>query len=114
MLSLIRSLVFVAFAFGFIATVLAITPTPTPTPTPTNRTVRFAWNASTGQVLGYKIFWGTGSGNYQHVLDVKNVLNASLTLPSASSSYVAVSAYNLSQTSMFSNEVIVRPVSGAW
>src|SRR4030095_14306847 len=53
----------------------------TPTPTPTTRTVKFGWRASpSDDVVGYKIFWGTGSYNYQNVRDVRNVLTTSLTL----------------------------------
>ena len=73
------------------------------------RTVKFAWNASpSAEVVGYKIFWGTGSHNYQNVRDVKNVLTTSLTL-SETKYYVAVTAYSMTTNSGFSNEVIVPP-----
>ena len=73
------------------------------------RTVKFAWNASpSAEVVGYKIFWGTGSHNYQNVRDVKNVLTTSLTL-SETKYYVAVTAYSMTTNSSFSNEVIVPP-----
>jgi len=92
----------------------AITPTPTPTPVPT-RTVSFAWVASpSAGVIGYKIFWGTGSGNYQNVRDVKNVVTTSLTLSKSSQYYVAVSAYTMSTSSRMSNEVIVPVLSVTW
>lgn len=85
----------------------AVTPTPTPTPAPT-RAVSFAWKASVSPgVIGYKIFWGTGSGNYQNVRDVKNVLATSLTLSKTSQYYVTVSAYTMETSSSMSNEVIV-------
>src|SRR5213080_1409082 len=84
--------------------------TPTPTPTPTTRTVKFAWRASpSADVVGYKIFWGTGSHNYQNVRDVKNVLTTSVTL-SETKYYVAVTAYSMTANSWFSNEVIVPPL----
>src|SRR6266481_1947774 len=74
------------------------------------RTVKFAWKASpSAEVVGYKIFWGTGSQNYQNVRDVKNVLTTSLTL-SETKYYVAVIAYSMTTTSGFSNEVIVPPL----
>ena len=73
------------------------------------RTVKFAWNASpSAEVVGYKIFWGTGSNNYQNVRDVRNVLTTSLTLPQTKY-YVAVTAYSMTTNSWFSNEVIVPP-----
>ena len=74
------------------------------------RTVKFAWKASpSAEVVGYKIFWGTGSHNYQNVQDVKNVLTTSLTL-SETKYYVAVTAYSMTANSWFSNEVIVPPL----
>ena len=73
------------------------------------RTVKFAWNASpSAEVVGYKIFWGTGSNNYQNVRDVRNVLTTSITL-SQTKYYVAVTAYSMTANSEFSNEVIVPP-----
>jgi hypothetical protein len=72
------------------------------------RTVKFAWKASpSAGVVGYKIFWGTGSYNYQNVLDVKNVLTTSLTLSTSSKYYVSVLGYSMTANSSFSNEVIV-------
>jgi hypothetical protein len=74
------------------------------------RTVKFAWKASpSAEVVGYKIFWGTGSHNYQNVRDVKNVLTTSLAL-SETKYYVAVSAYSMTANSWSSNEVIVPPL----
>jgi hypothetical protein len=88
----------------------AVTPTPTPTPTPAIRTVSFAWNASpSAEVVGYKIFWGTGSHNYQNARDVKNVRRTSLALSRNSEYYVSVIAYSMTANSWFSNEVIVPP-----
>jgi hypothetical protein len=93
----------------------AVTPTPTPTPTPSTRTVKFAWNASSSpEVVGYKIFWGTGSHNYQGVRDVKNAVSGSLTLSQTNQYYVAVIAYSMTANSWFSNEVIVPPLSAPW
>ena len=74
------------------------------------RTVKFAWKASpSAEVVGYKIFWGTGSHNYQNVRDVTNVLTTSLTL-SETKYYVAVTAYSMTANSWLSNEVIVPPL----
>src|SRR5207249_11385144 len=61
------------------------------------------------EVVGYKIFWGTGSHNYQNVQDVKNALTTSLTL-SETKYYVAVTAYSMTANSWLSNEVIVPPL----
>src|SRR5947207_8514580 len=78
----------------------AITPTPTPSPTPATRIVKFAWQASPSpEVVGYKVFWGTGSYNYQNVLDVKNTRTASLTLSQSTEYYVAVIAYSMTTNS---------------
>ena len=89
-------------------TLHAATALATPTPTPANRTVKFAWNASpSAEVVGYKIFWGTGSHNYQNSRDVKNALTASLTLSQNNEYYVAVIAYSMTKNSWLSNEVVV-------
>jgi hypothetical protein len=82
--------------------------TPTPTPTPTTRIVKFGWKPSASpEAVGYKIFWGTGSYNYQSSRDVKNALTTSLTLSKNNQYYVAVIAYSMTDSSWFSNEVIV-------
>ena len=84
--------------------------TPTPTPSPSTRTVKFAWRSPPSpEVVGYKIFWGSGSYNYQSTRDVKNVLTTSVTL-SETKYYVAVTAYSMTANSWFSNEVIVPPL----
>ena len=89
--------------------------TPTPTPSPGSRTVKVAWRASLSPgTVGYKIFWGTGSYNYQSALDVKNALTASLTLSPSSQYYVAVLAYSMTETSGFSNEVVVPASTNPW
>jgi hypothetical protein len=89
-----------------------ITPTPTPSST---RTVKFAWRASPSpEVVGYKVFWGTGSHNYQSARDVKSALTASLTLSPSSKYYVAVVAYSMTETSWFSNEVVVPASTNPW
>jgi len=93
---------------SLVPTTLLHATTPTPTPTPTTRTVKFAWQASpSDDVVGYKVFWGTGSHNYQSVRDVKSALTTSLSLSSGNKYYVAVLAYSMTETSGFSNEVIV-------
>jgi hypothetical protein len=95
-----------------LTTALATTPTPSPTPSSTQRTVSFGWTASPDpSVLGYKIYWGTGSGNYQNVRDVKKVMTTSLVLTNANKYYVAVTAYDLTHESYLSNEVVV-PTAG--
>ena len=88
--------------------------TPTPTPTPATRTVKFAWGASSSpEAVGYKIFWGSGSHNYQSVRDVGYARTASLTLSQSTRYYVAVVAYGMTETSDFTNEVVVPASSSA-
>src|SRR3982751_1905983 len=101
---------FSAFMLTLISTMTAVATTPTPSPTPASRTVKFAWNASSSpEIVGYKIFWGRGSHNYQDALDVKDALTASLTLSTSTEYYVAISAYSMTTTSSFSDEMIVKP-----
>ncbi len=110
--SFLSSIVLVALLLAAPVTVaLAVTPTPSPTPSGGQRTVSFRWHASTDGALGYKIYWGTGSGNYRNVRDVKNVLTTSLVL-SSSTRYFALSAYDMIHESALSNEVIV-PTAGS-
>jgi hypothetical protein len=88
----------------------AAAPTSTsPSPRPVQeRTIRFAWNPSPDRsVVSYKIYWGTGSRNYQQVRELKPIQRTELTLPSNTTYYVAVSACNMVGESRLSNEVIV-------
>ncbi len=86
-----------------------------PGSTSSSRVVQFHWNASTSSsVVGYKIFWGTGTRNYQNVRDVRNVLSTSLSLSTGTQYYVTVAAYSLTSTSRLSNEVIVPVASVSW
>jgi hypothetical protein len=89
--------------------------TPTPTPTPATRTVKLTWEASSSpEVVGYKVFWGTGSYNYQNVRDVRNALSTSLTLSTGTKYYVSVLGYTTTENSSFSNEVTVPASSAPW
>jgi len=89
--------------------------TPTPTPSPGTRTVKLAWQASPSpEVVGYKIFWGTGSYNYQSARDVRNALTTSLSLSTSSKYYVAIVAYSMTETSWFSNQVVVPASTTSW
>lgn len=90
---------------------LAATATPTPTPSSSQRIVAVKWRppASGPAPLGYKLYWGGGSGNYQNTKDVKNVLTYSLTLQKAFRYFIAARAYTTSGESDFSNEVVLPP-----
>jgi len=77
--------------------------------------VELAWQASPSpEVVGYKIFWGTGSYNYQSARDVRNALTTSLSLSTSSKYYVAIVAYSMTETSGFSNEVVVSASTNPW
>jgi len=104
-----------AILIGLISTTSVHGSTAAPSPTPSTRTVTITWEASTSQeAIGYKIFWGTGSYNYQQVRDVKNSLTTSLTLSQSNDYYVAVAAYSMTATSSLSTEVVVKASSGGW
>ena len=57
-------------------------------------------------MIGYKIYFGTGSGNYSSSVDVGNVTTCTLTgFQSGVLYYFAATAYNASAESEFSSEV---------
>ena len=93
----------------------AATASPTPPPCRLLEPSTLAWKGSPStEVVGYKIFWGTGINNYQSVRDVRNALTASLALSSSNKYYVAVVAYSMTGTSGFSNEVVVSASTNPW
>jgi hypothetical protein len=72
--------------------------------------VTLAWNRNAEEnVVGYNVYYGTSSGNYDWVLDVGNVTSITVTdLPEGFTYYFAVTAYddsNPSLESTHSNEV---------
>jgi fibronectin type 3 domain-containing protein len=76
--------------------------------------VTLTWDAPTtnsdGSPLtdlnGYKIYYGTSSGNYTEVIDIGNVTSYTIGNLSSGIYYFAVTAYNTSgNESDFSNEV---------
>jgi hypothetical protein len=65
-----------------------------------------AWDSSSSQVGGYKVYYGTASGVYQYVEDVGKATTYTATnLASGVRYYFAVTAYAGNQESGFSNEV---------
>ncbi len=91
----------------------AATPTPTPSPTPgaSQRIITLKWNPplNAAAPLGYKLYWGTGSGNYQNARDVKNVVTSSITLEKSVKYYIVAASYTMSGESRLSNQVVVPP-----
>ncbi|MEE4266344.1 MAG: fibronectin type III domain-containing protein, partial [Desulfobacteraceae bacterium] len=61
-------------------------------------TVNFAWDASNGlNIAGYKLYYGTSSGNYSHDIDVGNHTSCSISdLQEGKKYYFAATAYNTS------------------
>lgn len=75
--------------------------------------VTLAWDPSISEtVLGYRVYYGTASRNYAHVLDAGNVTTYTVPgLVRGVQYYFAVTAYASSEESAFSNEVsCIRPV----
>lgn len=70
--------------------------------------INLAWDASsTSDVSGYKIHYGTVSGNYSTVVDVGNAISYALSnLHSGVTYFFAVTSYDSSgQESDYSNEI---------
>jgi hypothetical protein len=77
--------------------------------------VKLAWDA-VASATGYRVYYGTSSGNYPSSIDAKD--NTTATVPGLTDGaryYFAVKAYNATTTSAFSNEVnaVVPPSSAA-
>ncbi len=54
------------------------------------------WNASSGSVAGYNVYYGTSSGNYTTTLNVGNATTATLQNLSSPVYYITVAAYSAS------------------
>ncbi|MGC8494169.1 MAG: hypothetical protein ACP5SH_20790 [Syntrophobacteraceae bacterium] len=66
------------------------------------------WNASSGPVAGYDVYYGTSSGNYTTTLDVGNATTATLQNLSSSVYYITVAAYSASSyMSPLSSELVI-------
>jgi len=70
--------------------------------------VSLAWNASSGSVAGYRVYYGTVSGNYTAKLDAGAITAATVAnLTDGATYYFAVKAYDgAGNESGFSNEAI--------
>ncbi len=72
-------------------------------------TVDLAWDANTeSDLAGYKIYYGTASGNYSHSIDVGNVTQYTLTgLDDGITYYLAATAYDVDDNeSAYSEELV--------
>ena len=66
------------------------------------------WDASPGEVTGYRLYYGTSAGSYIQNVDVGNVISYStdsLPLTEDTLYYFVVTAYNSAGESGYSNEV---------
>ena len=73
---------------------------------------RLVWDPSSGEVDGYKVHYGTSSGNFTSSIDVGNVTDYSLDLLSLAENttyYFTVTAYNSAGDSSYSNIVSFTP-----
>jgi Viral BACON domain len=78
--------------------------------------VTIGWNACTASnVAGYKVYYGTASGNYAYYVDVGNTTSYALTgLSTGATYYMAATAYDSSgNQSTDSNEVSYTVPSGS-
>jgi len=77
-------------------------------------TLTASWNANPAgdNITGYKLSYGTSSGNYSTVIDVGNVLSYAVNL-GPGTYFFAVQAYNVGGTSPYSTEVQITIDAGA-
>ena len=74
--------------------------------------VTLSWNASSDpQVVGYRLYWGAASHNYNNMIDGGNIATASvINLVAGTTYYFAVTDYDASGIeSAFSDEVVYTP-----
>lgn len=68
--------------------------------------VHLAWDASTSEtVTGYKVYYGTSTGNYSVVTNVGNVTDFTVSVDETQPIYFAVTAYNDTDESDYSTEL---------
>ena len=72
-------------------------------------TVNLTWNSNQEPDLaGYKVYYGTSSREYPHVLDVGNANSCQLEVPDDSPCYIALTAYDVADNeSGYSEEIVV-------
>ena len=71
-----------------------------------------SWNASTGEVTGYRLYYSTTEGSYIQNVDVGNVTSYStdsLSLTEGTTYYFVVTAYNSAGESGYSNMILWTP-----
>jgi len=71
--------------------------------------ITVTWKASTDQAVGYKLYWGTSTGNYNNYLDVGNVTQYAISsdFSKGQTFYLSVTAYNANgYESSYSPELI--------
>jgi len=71
--------------------------------------VTLAWDTAAGSVAGYQMHYGTTSGNYDYSVDVGNSTSCTISgLQEGDTYYFAVTAYNGSDESDYSDEINYR------
>ena len=75
--------------------------------------VTLEWEASSGDIAGYKVYQGPSSKNYDVTLDVGNWTSVTIAdLEDGEAYYFSVTAYNLEDSeSEYSNEVCIHCAS---
>jgi hypothetical protein len=67
--------------------------------------ITLTWDPSSGDVWGYKLYYGFSSRNYEEAFDVGNTTSCEFEVEEGEKYYLAVTAYNGNGESGFSNEV---------
>jgi hypothetical protein len=70
-------------------------------------TIKLTWESTTDPALaGYKIYYGTASGTYDHFIDVGNVTTYKLTgLTQGQTYFIVATTYTSNNESGYSNEI---------
>lgn len=81
-----------------------------PLPNPLTPTITLSWNPSPSpDVTGYKVYQGLDAGTYTSSIDVGNVTNVTIPMPTGTNYFAATAYSGTGIESDFSNEAVFAP-----
>jgi hypothetical protein len=75
-------------------------------------TVTLAWDPSAGAVAGYKVYYGTNSGDYKYSVNVGNINSCTISgLTEGTTYYLAATAYNTNNVESSLSKELVHTIA---